>query len=103
VLSRRLREFAYQIESLSLKEVPARLACYLLVLSQEQARPDSVRLTMSKGQLASIIGTIPETLSRILAKLSGLGLIAVKGSEIQILNHRGLANVAESGIREGKL
>lgn len=101
VLSRRLREFAHQIENLSLKEVPARLASYLLFLSQEQKNRDLITLTMSKGQLASIIGTIPETLSRIFAKLSGMGLIEVAGSEIQILDAEGLANLAETGKREG--
>ncbi|MBW2180628.1 MAG: Crp/Fnr family transcriptional regulator, partial [Deltaproteobacteria bacterium] len=36
VLSKRLKEFTVQIENLSLKEVPARLASYLILLSKEQ-------------------------------------------------------------------
>lgn len=68
VLSMRLRKFAGQIENLSLKEVPDRLANYLVYLSEEQGNHTSVQLDISKGQLASLLGTIPETLSRIFAK-----------------------------------
>jgi CRP/FNR family transcriptional regulator, dissimilatory nitrate respiration regulator len=92
VLSMRLRRFASQIENLSLKEVPARLAGYLTYLSEEQGNADVVELEISKGQLASLLGTIPETLSRIFAKMSEEGLIAVEGRTIRILNHHGLAD-----------
>ena len=58
VLSMRLRQFAAQIEQLSLKEVPARLASYLIYLSEEQESPEAVSLSISKGQLASLLGTM---------------------------------------------
>ncbi len=90
VLSMRLRRFATQIENLSLKEVPARLAGYLLYLSLEQGNPDQVELQISKGQLASLLGTIPETLSRIFAKMSDEGLISVEGKSISLLDREGL-------------
>jgi len=90
VLSMRLRRFATQIENLSLKEVPARLAGYLIYLSEEQKSPDHVVLDISKGQLASLLGTIPETLSRIFAKMSDEGLIKVNGKEIDLLDREGL-------------
>jgi len=92
VLSMRLRRFASQIESLSLKEVPARLAGYLLYLSEEKGGADSIELEISKGQLASLLGTIPETLSRIFAKMSEEGLISVEGRIIRILDRDGLAD-----------
>jgi CRP/FNR family transcriptional regulator, dissimilatory nitrate respiration regulator len=90
VLSKRLRQFAAQIENLSLKEVPARLAGYLLYTADEQEQGDVVKLPVSKGQLASLLGTIPETLSRIFAKLSEEGLIQVEGRQITILDREGL-------------
>jgi CRP-like cAMP-binding protein len=90
MLSMRLRRFTSQIESLSLKEVPARLASYLLYLSEEQGGADSVELEISKGQLASLLGTIPETLSRIFAKMSEEGLIEVQGRTIKLLDRAGL-------------
>ena len=90
VLSMRLRRFASQIESLSLKEVPERLAGYLLYLLEEQGKEDSVDLEISKGQLASLLGTIPETLSRIFAKMTEEGLIEVVGRRINIIDRQGL-------------
>lgn len=90
VLSLRLRRFASQIESLSLKEVPSRLANYLIYLSEEQDESDTVELDISKGQLASLLGTIPETLSRIFAKMSDEGLIRVNGRTIELLDRQGL-------------
>jgi len=90
-LSMRLRSFAGQIENLSLKEVPARLAGYLLYSMEEQGGGHVVQLGISKGQLASLLGTIPETLSRILTKMSREGLIKVEGKTITILDREALA------------
>ncbi|MBW2640077.1 MAG: Crp/Fnr family transcriptional regulator, partial [Deltaproteobacteria bacterium] len=94
ILSMRLRQFTVQVENLSLKEVPARLASYLTYLADEQATGDYVSLTISKGQLASLLGTIPETLSRILAKMSKQDLIQVEGRNITLLNRNGLEELA---------
>ena len=91
LLSMRLRRFASQIENLSLKEVPARLAGYLIYLSDEQGGEDVIELGISKGQLASLLGTIPETLSRIFSKMSEEGLIEVNGRTIRIVDRDALA------------
>lgn len=97
LLSARLRLFTVQIENLSLKEVSGRLADYLLVLAREQGKADAVTLTISKGQLASLLGTIPETLSRILARMSSRNLIAVEGRQIGLLDPDGLRELSEQG------
>jgi CRP/FNR family transcriptional regulator len=97
VLSMRLRQFTVQIENLSLKEVPGRLASYLIYLSGEQENRQSVKLNISKGQLASLLGTIPETLSRIFAKMSDQQIIAVNGRKIRLLDPVGLESLAIHG------
>ena len=93
-LSMRLKKFAHLIEDLSLKEVPGRLAAHLLFLSSQQGESDTVKLNIGKAQLASLLGTIPETLSRILTKLSKQGLISSEGSQITILDRDGLDDLA---------
>jgi len=93
-LSLRLKRFAHLIEALSLKEVPGRLAAHILALSAEQDESDQVRLAVSKNQLAALLGTIPETLSRILGKLAKNGLIELNGPEITILDRDGLDDLA---------
>lgn len=90
MLSLRLRRFAKQIESLSLKEVPGRLAAYLVYLTEEQGSTTQVTLDIPKGQLASLLGTIPETLSRIFARMTEEGLIRVEGRTIYIDDFAGL-------------
>ena len=97
VLSMRLRQFTQQIENLSLKEVPARLAAYLLYLSTEQGHEESVILDISKGQLASLLGTIPETLSRILGRMSKQGLIETEDRKIRLLDREALESLAVEG------
>jgi len=96
-LSRRLRQFAKMIDALSLKEVPGRLAAHLLYLNDKQTGGDRLRLELSKTQLASLLGTIPETLSRILSKLQRAGFIVIDGADITIINRSGLVELAEFG------
>jgi len=97
VLSTRLRRFTALIEDLSLKEVPGRLAAYLLYMSKKSRDADDVELDISKGQLSSLLGTIPETLSRILGKMTRQGLIRSQGSRINILDRTGLSEIATEG------
>ena len=99
ILSRRLRSFAAQIEDLSLKEVPGRIAAHLLYLSELKKGSSDLKLTITKGQLASLLGTIPETLSRILGRMSGEGLISLSGPHIKILDRDGLKTLADSSGR----
>jgi CRP-like cAMP-binding protein len=95
-MSGRLRHFAGLIEDLSLKEVPGRLAKYLLFLSVKNGDGD-LALDVSKGQLASLLGTIPETLSRILARMNRQGVIRLQGSKIQIIDRSNLEQIALEG------
>jgi CRP-like cAMP-binding protein len=90
IFARHLRQFSRLINDLSLKEVPARLATYLLNLSENTNPINLLELGMTKAQIAAVLGTIPETLSRAFAKLSQEELIAIEGSSIQILNRPGL-------------
>ncbi|MBN2309596.1 MAG: Crp/Fnr family transcriptional regulator [Candidatus Hydrogenedentes bacterium] len=81
ILSKRLTRFTALIEDLSLKEVPARFAAYLLFLSEQQGAADVVAWGMAKGQLANLLGTTPETFSRILRKLAERGAVEPAGAK----------------------
>ncbi len=94
VLSLRLKYFTRLVEDLSLKEVPHRLAVYLLYLSDSKGRTGNLELDISKGQLASLLGTIPETLSRILNKMTNQGFIKVEGRKIRLIDRNALKNLA---------
>jgi CRP/FNR family transcriptional regulator len=95
MLSKRLKYFTQLVENLSLKEVPQRLAAYLLVLSNMKDKEETVELDIAKGQLASLLGTIPETLSRILNKMIGQGYIEVEGRYIKLLDRQSVESISK--------
>lgn len=93
VFAKRLHEFSEIIEDLSLRTVDSRLAKYLLSVSENS--PDKAVIQIHKKTLASILGTIPETLSRTFKKLSNDQLIQVNGNKIHLLNREKLETLAE--------
>jgi len=92
VLSQRLVRFAGLLESITLKEAPARLAAF--ILSSAEGR-DKVELAVTKGQLASLLGATPETISRSLGRLKKAGLITEQKPFLTILDRRRLSDLAE--------
>uniref|UniRef100_A0A7C4EJK1 Crp/Fnr family transcriptional regulator n=1 Tax=Fundidesulfovibrio putealis TaxID=270496 RepID=A0A7C4EJK1_9BACT len=97
-LSNRLRQMASMIGQLTLREVPARLAAYLLHQAGEK-EADTFVLDMSKGNLAGLLGSTREALSRSLARLEDQGLIAMDNRTITILDREQLAELAEGNAR----
>lgn len=87
-LSLLLRRFARQIEELSFADVPARLAGYLVELAAKKSTSFQgttyLDLDMKKGELASRLGTVSETLSRTFRKMKEDGLIEVEGGRVVI-------------------
>jgi CRP/FNR family transcriptional regulator len=97
ILSQRLRDSMTIIESLALKEIPGRLASFLRHLLPKEAKDKNiaVELTISQRELAKILGTTPEALSRALRKMANDGIIKTAGRMITILNHKALEKLAE--------
>ncbi|MUM78418.1 cyclic nucleotide-binding domain-containing protein [Pseudodesulfovibrio sp. F-1] len=96
MLSQKLRLLVNKIDDLSLKETPARVASYLLLLRSSQDS-DTLRLDLPKGQIAFYLGTIQETLSRIFKRLTDEEIIAINGREITIIDRKRLEELAEEG------
>jgi CRP-like cAMP-binding protein len=97
ILSDRLRESMTLIESLSLKEIPQRLASFLIhALTRESGQGmDQLELTVTQRELAKILGATPEALSRGIRKMSNAGVLAVDGRSIRILDREALGKLAE--------
>lgn len=85
-------------------DVPQRLARYLFqrALSGGNPSPEGleVGLGMPKGELAAALGTVPETLSRALARLRDDGVLTPKGRKVLIHDVGALARRG-SGWEEG--
>jgi len=95
----RLRGFLKTIEELSLNEVSTRLAKYLVSLAERTySEPENdcvLTLNIKKSLLASQLGTIPETLSRTLAKFKKKGIIRASKNDIVITNLEKLLEMAD--------
>ena len=84
--SKRLREFVSVIEELSGSDVRKRLARYVINNARPRNNVHVLKLDISKKELASMLGTVPETISRSIAGLVKLKLISVKERDIVVLN-----------------
>ena len=97
-LSRLMLHLTRQLEDLSLKEVSARLARYLLERCQEAhgriEKGLAFELPTTKAHLAAYLGTIGETLSRTLSRLKSQGVIEVEKGRITIADPAVLRKIA---------
>lgn len=76
-------------------DVPSRLAAFLLELPPANGDPARVRLPWPKKDVASYLGTTPESLSRALSGLQQLGAIGVHGADVELRNPAALDALAE--------
>ena len=87
------------IADLTSADVESRLAGYLMGLpANHQDGRLVVRLPLAKKDIASLLGTTPETLSRKLAAFTDAGLITVRGRDVAITDPAGLESAAEETV-----
>lgn len=89
-VSNRLGRTEHMVNSLTGEDVEHRIAAYLVDLADE-AGATSIRLPISKKDLASYLGTTPESLSRKLSQFENAGWIQQEGHRrIIILDYSSL-------------
>lgn len=91
VICMRMRHFTSLISELSLKDVTARLAGYLMRMPKQKG---ALTLDCAKSELAARLGTIPETLSRSLNRLKTAGALAGKGEILSVIDEKRLEEIA---------
>jgi CRP/FNR family transcriptional regulator len=93
-LAEKLASSERMVAALTSSDVGARVAAYLLDLPATWAGGRAVvHLPMPKNQVASYLGTTPETFSRRLGALASAGLI-------EVLPERGVAILDPAGLAE---
>ncbi|MBW2631757.1 MAG: Crp/Fnr family transcriptional regulator [Deltaproteobacteria bacterium] len=96
VLSCMLKDSMSMIETLSLMKIPQRVASFLLLSTPEKAcsKGDYMEMVVNQKEIAKVLGTTPETLSRILKKMMVEHIIEVKGKHIKVLDCESLEELA---------
>ncbi len=91
--SKRLDAQEKQTAAIGTEKVETRIALYLLDL-MEEIRRRSITLPMMKKDLASLLGTTPETISRKFLEFEEKGLTAsLPQNRIRILQKEALRNL----------
>ena len=97
--AKKLHALTRRIESLTLSDVPNRLAKYIM---EEYSKSHKVilskpfvLLTISKSTLAGYLGTITETLSRTFKKLQDDNVIDVRGRKIFLIDINRLRDLSK--------
>lgn len=95
-LANRVVNLTNVVQTLAL-DVPGRLARFLFQrsLAVGEATTEGLRVPLgtTKAELASSLGTVPETLSRALARLRDDGVLEVRGSDVVVYDVGALARL----------
>ncbi|MFT5778585.1 MAG: CRP-like cAMP-binding protein [Crocinitomicaceae bacterium] len=94
ILAQNVKEKEERLLRLAFQSVRIRVRDALLFLRDKFKKDDEVlNMAISRDNLASIVGTSPETVIRTLSDFKSEGLIEVYRSEIKIINESGLESM----------
>lgn len=100
-LSERLSQAEDLVEDLALKEVPARLASLILRLVENEgvmnAEGPKIPTRYTHRQLAAMIGSKRETVTKAFALLQQAGVVELHRRKIQVLDPDSLQRIATTG------
>lgn len=94
-LTRRIRQINQQVEDLAFKDVHGRVSSTLFQLleTEEEISGQTLsRLRMTHQDLANMVGSSRETVTRALNRLQNEGIISISHQQIQILDRDYLAD-----------
>ena len=98
LMSREITEDQQLITLLSKNTAEERIAALMLSISSRNARRQlsstSFRLPMSRIDIGNYLGLTVETVSRVFSRLQKLGVLEVSNKEIEILDIKGLQDIA---------
>lgn len=89
----RLRETEDRLEQIAFQPVPSRVARLLLQLADDNGEVGDY----SHGDLADMIGTSRETVSRALVEMKRAGHVEIDRRSVRVVNRARLEDLAESG------
>ena len=103
VLSERLSSADDRMEDIALKEVPARLASFILQLVESEgvmtAEGPKIPTRYTHRQLATMIGSKRETVTKAFTLLQQAGIVELKRRKIHVRDTQALKKVADQGLQ----
>ena len=103
ILSERLSLAEDRMEDIALKEVPARLASFILQLVETEgvmtAEGPKIPTRYTHRQLATVIGSKRETVTKAFTLLQQVGAIELRRRRIHVRDIKALERVANEGVR----
>jgi CRP/FNR family transcriptional regulator, cyclic AMP receptor protein len=103
VLSERLSLTEDRMEDIALKEVPARLASFILQLVESEgvmtAEGPKIPIRYTHRQLATMIGSKRETVTKAFTLLQQARIVELKRRRIHVRDIQGLKKVADQGLQ----
>jgi CRP/FNR family transcriptional regulator, polysaccharide utilization system transcription regulator len=96
IVCRELREANDYITDIAQKSVRERLAEVLLLLREnfELDRQNTLQISLTREELANMVGTATESVIRLLSEFRSDNLIELQGRKIKFLNIPGLRRIA---------
>jgi len=100
VLACRLKESMALVELLALKDIPQRVASFLLLstMKKDCREDEEVDLMITRREMAKIIGSTPETLSRVLKKMAMKRMIELEGRRLRVLDRDALNDISRASV-----
>lgn len=93
LLGRRVAELEHRLADTVLKSAPDRVARTLTRMADR----DGATIRLTHEQLADLVGTTRETVTKVLGDLSTRGLVQLRRGRIVVKDSRGLQDLAASG------
>lgn len=98
LLTQELRDAEHHLAGLARKSVRARIAEVLLILADKfgyEADGETINVSLSREEIAGLVGTATETAIRLLHSLRDDGLLATTGKKIRLIDKAGLLRTSE--------
>jgi CRP/FNR family transcriptional regulator, polysaccharide utilization system transcription regulator len=96
IVCRELREANEYITDIAQKTVKERLAEVLIILKEsfDSDNQNYLKITLTREEIANIVGTATESVIRLLSEFRQDKLIDIKGRKIKLLDIKGLRRIA---------
>ena len=98
LLTEELRHAEHHLAGLARKSVRARLAEVLLLLADKfgyEADGETLAVSLTREEIAGLVGTATETAIRLLHALSDEALLATSGRKLRLIDKAGLRRCSE--------